>query len=41
MSTKFTPEALLQFLIARYAYLDDNNVKAQQVYDSIIARQSK
>ena len=37
---KFTPETLMTYLVAKYAYLNDNNVKAQEVYDRIMSRQS-
>lgn len=41
METQFTPESLMQYLIAKYASLNDNNVKAQQVYDLIMSKQPK
>lgn len=37
--TKFTPETLMAYLVAKYAYLNDENTKAQQVYDYIISKQ--
>ena len=37
---KFTPETLMAYLVAKYAHLNDNNVKAQEVYDRIMSRQS-
>lgn len=36
---KFTPETLMAYLVAKYAYLNDNNVKAQEVYDYIMSKQ--
>jgi len=36
---KFTPETLMAYLVAKYAYLNDENVKAQQVYDYIMSKQ--
>ena len=38
--TSFTPESLMTYLISRYAYLNDNNVKAQEVYNRILSKQS-
>jgi hypothetical protein len=40
-NTEFTPEALLASLIAKYAYLNDNNAKAQATYDMIMSKQPK
>ena len=37
----FSPETLLAMLIAKYAYLNDNNATANQVYDMIMASQPK
>jgi hypothetical protein len=39
-NTSFTPESLMTYLINKYAYLNDNNVKAQEVYNKIISKQS-
>ena len=36
---QFTPENLMAYLVAKYAYLNDNNVKAQQAYDYIMSKQ--
>ena len=41
INTTFTPETLMQYLINKYAYLNDNNAKAQEVYDMIIAKEPK
>ena len=38
MENKFTPESLMALLIARYAHLEDNNVKAQAVYEMIMSK---
>lgn len=40
-NTQFTPESLMAYLVSKYAYLNDNNAKAQEVYDWIISKQSK
>lgn len=39
-NTEFTPEKLMDFLTKKYAYLNDNGVKAKEVYDRIMASQS-
>lgn len=41
MGNKFTPESLMAYLIARYAYLEDDNAKAQEVYNMIMSKQPK
>ena len=40
-NTEFTPESLMANLVKRYEHLNDNNVRAQEVYDLITTRQSK
>ena len=37
----FTPEKLMQDLILMYAHLNDNNQKAQEVYNKIMSKQPK
>jgi hypothetical protein len=37
----FSAETLLAELIARYAYLNDNNATANKVYEMIMASQPK
>lgn len=37
----FTKEKLLETLIAQFAYLNDNNAKALEVYNRIINNQKK
>lgn len=41
MENKFTAESLWNYLVAKYAYLNDNNAKAQEVYDALMAKQPK
>ena len=41
VNTPFTPEKLMQDLILMYAHLNDNNQKAQEVYDKIMSKQPK
>jgi hypothetical protein len=36
---QFTPQTLMAYLVAKYAYLNDNDTKAQQVYDYIMSKQ--
>lgn len=40
-NTTFTPESLMAYLTTKYAYLNDNNVKAQEVYDMIMSKEPK
>lgn len=37
----FTPEKLMQDLVATFAHLNDGNAKAQEVYDKIMSKQPK
>lgn len=37
----FTPEKLLEDLIAKFAHLNDNNKKALEVYNRIINKTNK
>lgn len=37
----FTPEKLMMYLTARYESLNDNNAKAQEVYNTIISKTQK
>lgn len=37
----FSPETLLAELIAKYAYLNDNDATANRVYEIIMASQPK
>jgi hypothetical protein len=40
-NTKFTPESFMTYLQEKYASLNDNGAKAQEVYDRIMAKQPK
>lgn len=40
-NTPFTPESLMAHLVDKYAHLNDNNAKAQEVYDWIMSKQTK
>lgn len=37
---EFTPETLMAYLVAKYAYLNDNNAKAQEMYNYIMSKKS-
>lgn len=37
----FTPEKLMENLKTQFAYLNDNDVKATEVYDLIMSKQPK
>lgn len=38
---KFTEESLLAYLIAKYAYLNDNNERAQSMFDLIMSKKPR
>lgn len=40
-NTRFTPEKLLAQLKAEYVHLNDNDAKAQEVYEYILSKQTK
>lgn len=41
MENKFTPEELWDYLVKKYSSLNDDNAKAKQVYDTILAAYTK
>jgi hypothetical protein len=38
VNNSFTPEKLMQDLILMYAHLNDNNQKAEEVYNKIMSK---
>jgi hypothetical protein len=40
-TTPFTSTSLMDHLVATYAHLNDNNAKAQEIYDLLMSKRSK